>query len=88
MTPSISDGDFLIYKPFFINKDILLENLLILVENPLDRDSLIVKRISKINENSVEIIGDNKSISIDSRQFGKVNKNQIKGIVEKIIPIQ
>ena len=34
---------------------------------------------------SIEILGDNKMASIDSRHFGAINKNLIEGIVKVLI---
>ncbi len=85
MLPTINKGDLIIYKPFKYHQDLLIEGLVVVVKHPLKKESLIVKRISKINSSNVEILGDNESISIDSRQFGQINKKEIKGIVETII---
>ncbi len=85
MLPLISKGDIIIYKPFKDRKDLLLEGSIVVVNHPLEKGMLIVKRISKINSSTIEILGDNEYRSIDSRQFGQVNKSQVKGIVETII---
>ncbi|KGG16273.1 Signal peptidase I [Prochlorococcus sp. MIT 0602] len=86
MTPTLKEGDLIIYKPFKYSEDILLEGLLVVLEHPLKTGVLIVKRIYKIDSGKLEILGDNKSSSTDSRQFGQIRKEQIQGIVEKIIP--
>ncbi len=86
MLPTINKGDLIIYKPFKHQTDILQEGLVVVAKHPLKDNSLIIKRISKINYSNVEVLGDNLSTSIDSRQFGQINKRQIKGIVERIIP--
>ncbi len=45
----------------------------------------MVKRVSKVRPAYIEIIGDNESCSIDSRQMGAINLTEVKGIVESII---
>ena len=87
MRPTLKDGDLIIYKPFKQYRHVLSEGLLVVVEHPLRNKTLIIKRISKISAEAIEVVGDNKSTSIDSRQFGKIHTNKIEGIVEKIFPI-
>jgi len=42
---------------------------------------LIVKRISKVKDGNLFLVGDNPEKSTDSRQFGWVEKNQLVGKV-------
>ena len=86
MNPTLKEGDLIIYKPFKDKKHSLSEGLVVVVEHPLRKKTLLIKRISKITALAVEVIGDNESKSIDSRQFGEIQKNKIKGIVETIFP--
>ena len=85
MFPTLCEGDFLIYKPFIINEDYLEEGQIVLVRNPYKKNQLMVKRISKVNNSSIEIVGDNIEFSIDSRQLGAINNLHIEGIVETVI---
>ncbi len=87
MYPTLKEGDLIIYKPFKTFDNELSEGLLVVVAHPLRKKTLIVKRISKIYSETIEILGDNESRSIDSRQFGQIHTNQLQGIVETIIPI-
>lgn len=41
----------------------------------------IIKRIQKVDNRGIFIIGDNPTQSIDSRSFGPIDKNQIVGKV-------
>ncbi len=84
MLPTIKKGDLIIYRPFRKDKDILLKGLIVIVKHPLKTGELIIKRISKISSSKIELLGDNEPISIDSRQFGQISQNQVKGIVENI----
>lgn len=40
---------------------------------------LYIKRIKKIKDGKYFLAGDNKKDSLDSRRFGSVNRDQIKG---------
>ncbi len=85
MLPTLKEGDLIIFKPFLYKKDILLEGILVVINHPLKADTLMVKRISKVGASYVEVLGDNETISIDSRKFGPINQTEIQGIVERII---
>ncbi len=85
MMPTIQEGDLIIYRPYKVNKDVLSTGSLVVVNNPINKKSLIIKRISKIESSKIMLLGDNQSKSTDSRQFGEINKNQVQGIVESII---
>ncbi len=87
MYPTLKEGDLIIYKPFKNFESELSEGLLVVATHPLKKEITIVKRISKINSEAIEILGENQSKSIDSRQFGQIHTSQIQGIVEAIIPI-
>ena len=88
MYPTLKEGDLIIYKPFKSFENKLSDGLLVVVTHPLRKKTLIVKRISKIHSEAIEILGDNELKSIDSRQFGPIHTSQIQGIVESIIPLQ
>ena len=42
---------------------------------------IYLKRIGKIKDDKYFLVGDNKKDSLDSRRFGTVDRNQIKGKV-------
>ena len=87
MYPTLKEGDLIIYKPLRNFEHEISEGLLIVVTHPLRKKTQIVKRISKVHSEAIEILGDNESKSIDSRQFGQIHTNQLQGIVETIIPL-
>ena len=87
MNPTIREGDLVIYKPFNPSKEELKKGYLVVLNNPLKNEELIVKRISNQVASSIELRGDNEQISIDSRQFGLINQNEIIGIVQNIFPL-
>ncbi len=85
MQPTINQGDLVIYRPFKSTQKVLKERSIILVRHPLDAKTIIIKRIHRNTPFGIELKGDNEMESIDSRQFGLINYDQVLGIVEKII---
>ena len=85
MYPSLKDGDLIIYKPYKPSKKKLIKGSIIILEHPLQKNNLIIKRILGIESEGIEIIGDNKYSSQDSRHFGLVNHNKVIGIAERRI---
>jgi len=85
MLPTIKEGDIVIYRPFKRGKPTPLKGSIVVAKDPLDSKSLIIKRVQKEDDLWIELIGDNKENSIDSRQFGLVHYTYLCGIVEEII---
>jgi len=46
---------------------------------PIRGSKIFIKRITSINEDKIEVSGDNKTDSLDSRQFGLIEKSNIIG---------
>ncbi len=85
MKPNIQSGDLIIYSTGAQEIIKVLKGSIVVLNNPLNPSSLIVKRIHDINSRGIEIRGDNPSSSIDSRQFGLINPESIIGVVKRII---
>ena len=87
MFPYLKDGDIVFFKNFVKNKSILKNGQIVIFSHPLKNKNLI-KRINLVNQNNVEVIGDNIEFSEDSNQFGLINNEKIIGIVTSrlIIP--
>ena len=62
------------------NKSILKNRQIVIFNHPLKNKNLI-KRIISVNQNSIEVIGDNIEFSEDSNKFGLINNEKIIGIV-------
>jgi len=86
MCPTINEGDIVIYRRTNSKKFSPKEGSIVVVKDPQDPKNLIIKRIHKANPIGLELRGDNESNSIDSRQFGLVNRNHLHGVVEAILP--
>tara|TARA_Y100001970_G_scaffold288521_1_gene416057 strand:- start:9776 stop:10177 length:402 start_codon:yes stop_codon:yes gene_type:complete len=88
MNPLILHDNYVFYKPYKLRKTKLFHNQILICNHPTKKDFLLIKRISKINSNSIEIKGDNQIESLDSRTFGVVNKKSILGIGKYVLDIQ
>ncbi len=82
MTPTYSEGD-----------SVLASSIPLLFSKPKKGDVVVfekynrlyIKRIGKIDKEKYFLVGDNKKDSHDSRRFGLVSDNQIKGkVIRKI----
>lgn len=86
MLPTLQQGDIVIYRQSGSTKITPNKGSIVVIKDPLEPSSLIVKRVYKKSELGIEVRGDNENNSIDSRQFGLINHAYLVGIVEQIIP--
>ncbi len=86
MLPTLKEGDIVIYRPIGKKSFSPKKGSIVVVEDPQNPRNLIIKRIHQENKVGLDLRGDNESNSIDSRQFGLVNRIHLRGIVEEIIP--
>lgn len=77
MEPAFRNGDIVLVSsfPYLFRKPKIGETIV------LKKEKFIIKRIVKINADNFFVVGDNKEKSIDSRNFGWVNKKEIVGKV-------
>lgn len=76
MAPTFSEGE-----------NVLVSSIPLIFEKPKKGDVVVfekynrfyIKRIKKIKEEKYFLVGDNKKDSEDSRRFGSVAREQIKG---------
>ena len=80
MLPYLKNGDIVFFKKYKINRYILKNKQVVIFNHPLKNKTLI-KRINSVNQNNIEVIGDNIEFSEDSNKFGLINKEKIIGIV-------
>ena len=87
MLPSLKEGDIVFFKKYKKNKSKLKNRQIVIFNHPLKNKKLI-KRINSVNQNNIEVLGDNIEFSEDSNKFGLVNKEKIIGIITSklIIP--
>ena len=88
MLPSLKEGDIVFFKNYKGDKSELKTGKVVIFMHPLKNKSLI-KRINLVNQNNIEVLGDNIEFSEDSNKFGLVKNERIIGIVTSklIIPI-
>ena len=80
MLPSLKEGDIVFFKKYKEGKSALKLGQIVIFNHPLKNESLI-KRINLVNQNNIEVLGDNGEFSEDSNKFGLVNNEKIIGIV-------
>ena len=80
MLPSLKEGDILFFKNYKEGKSDTKPGQIVIFNHPLKNKNLI-KRINLVNQNSIEVYGDNIEFSEDSNKFGLVNNEKIFGIV-------
>ena len=80
MLPSLKEGDIVFFKKYNHDKCSPKVGEIVIFKNPINNQREI-KRIKKIEEICIEVLGDNLENSIDSRSFGLVQKEKIIGIV-------
>ncbi len=86
MLPTLCGGDLIIYRPIKrAEYKLLKKGCLIVASHPFNKRTLLIKRLYNKSSISIEIRGDNQTKSSDSRKFGRISKDNLKGIVEVII---
>ena len=87
MLPSLKEGDIVFFKDYKKNKSRLKNRQIVIFNHPL-KNKRLIKRIILVNQNNIEVLGDNNEFSEDSNKFGLVNNEKIIGIMTSrlIIP--
>ena len=81
MEPTIKEGNILFFSRYV--DDIEEGDIVIVKTNKKmsDESKKVVKRVAKITNTNVYLLGDNRNNSKDSRMYGYVNRNLIEGKV-------
>ena len=78
MNPTLKDGEVVLVDR---NAEINVGDIVV-AKHPVEQNSEVVKRVERINESgNYFLIGDNLEDSNDSRHFGAVTREYIKGKV-------
>jgi len=80
MSPYLKEGDIVFYKQYKKNKSRLKNKQIVIFNHPVENKRL-VKRINSVNQNNIEVLGDNIEYSEDSNKFGLINNEKIIGVV-------
>lgn len=77
MLPTLKPEQLAVSFNWYPLKKLKVSDLIVIKVN----ERFMIKRIQKVNKQGFFVIGDNRSGSTDSRQFGWVDKDQIIGKV-------
>lgn len=86
MSPFLQSGEnILVSKIAYLFRRPKIDDVII-VQNPKDREeNYLVKRIVKMKDTKLYVLGDNRKESIDSRRFGWIHgKNIVGKMVSKV----
>ena len=86
MFPYLKEGDIVFFKKYKKNKSILKNRQIVIFNHPIKNKNLI-KRINSVNQNNIEVLGDNIEFSEDSNKFGLINNEKIIGIMTSKITV-
>lgn len=77
MLPTLQNGEQVL-----VEKTVYLQiNDIVVAKHPYQKNLILVKRINKIDEKTVYLLGDNLSESTDSRTLGTFPRTEILGKV-------
>ena len=80
MLPSLKEGDIVFFKIYKEGKLEPKPSQIVIFNHPI-KNIVCIKRISVVNKNNIEVLGDNIEFSEDSNKFGSVKNKKIIGIV-------
>ena len=80
MSPFLKEGDIVFFKIYKEGKSKLEPGQIVIFNHPF-KNKNIIKRINLVNQNNIEVFGDNLEFSEDSNKFGLVHNEKIIGIV-------
>ena len=80
MSPCLKEGDIVFFKQYKEGISSPKPGQIVIFKHPFKKQSLI-KRINIVNQNNIEVLGDNIEFSEDSNKFGLISNEKIIGIV-------
>ena len=85
MAPTLFSGDIVFYRPLNKKSNSLKKGSIVVASHPRKNKIFLIKRVKEMHNFGIELIGDNHENSTDSRQYGLIHHNLIKGTVEFLI---
>ena len=79
MEPILESGDIVLYRHIIDKSTIAIGDIVIF--NHPTKNIKLIKKITLIKGNGLEVSGENSDFSDDSNYFGLINKNSVEGIV-------
>jgi len=80
MLPYLKEGDIVFFKIYKEGKSEPKPGQIVIFHHPR-KNIICIKRINVVNQNNIEVLGDNIEFSEDSNKFGSVKNKKIIGIV-------
>jgi len=101
MRPTLREGDLVLTVPlppvsgdgplhgaaWETRRRLVRPGVMVVLSEPGDRGHLIIKRVTAITPEGVEVAGDDPGWSIDSRTFGSVPHRDVRRIVLGKVPL-
>ncbi len=84
MSPTYKDGDWLLFRRLgkvHMNSARRLVGKVVVIERESNPGVLLIKRVTRVDENGFWVEGDNKESSTDSRSWGVIAQNELTGRV-------
>lgn len=85
MEPTATAGDYLLVNPGAYRETAPSPGDVVVAQHPLDERLTIIKRVRRVVDRRVELISDNLNQGQDSREFGPLPLERIRGQVTCII---
>ena len=101
MRPTLREGDLVLTVPlppvsgdgplhgaaWEARRRLVRPGVMVVLSEPGAREHLIIKRVTAITPDGVEVVGDDPGWSIDSRTFGSVPHRDVRQIVLGKVPL-
>ena len=101
MRPTLREGDLVLTVPlppvsgdgplhgaaWEARRRLVRPGVMVVLSEPGAREHLIIKRVTAITPDGVEVVGDDPGWSIDSRTFGSVPHRDVRRIVLGKVPL-
>ncbi len=101
MRPTLREGDLVLTLPlptvredgplhgfaWDVRRRLAHPGALVVLSEPGDRSHLIIKRVTAVSPDGVDVIGDDPGWSIDSRTFGTVPHRDVRRVVLGRVPL-
>jgi len=85
--PPVSGGGPLHGTAWETRRRLVRPGVMVVLSEPGAREHLIIKRVTAITPDGVEVVGDDPGWSIDSRTFGSVPHRDVRRIVLGKVPL-
>lgn len=85
--PPVSDDGPLHGAAWGTRRRLVRPGVMVVLSEPGARDHLIIKRVTAITPDGVEVVGDDPGWSIDSRTFGPVPHRDVRRLVLGKVPL-